>query len=80
VNSFERVAMKRIRIGLALTFIIGSLYSAFGLFESLTKFSVGIIVSCLAVIGFGLLEHLEAQHDNQILLERDRVWARRDNR
>ena len=72
--------MNRIRIGLALTFIIGSLYSAFGLFESLTKFSVGIIVSCLAVIGFGLLEHLEAEHDNRIIRERQEVWARRDHR
>jgi len=72
--------MNRIRIGLALTFIIGSLYAAFGLFESLTKFSVGIIVSCLAVIGFGLLDHLEAEHDNRIIRERQEVWARRDNR
>jgi uncharacterized membrane protein len=72
--------MSRIRIGLALTFIIGSLYSAFGLFESLTKFSVGMVVACLAVIGFGLLDHLEAEHDNRILREREQVWARRDNR
>jgi hypothetical protein len=72
--------INRIRIGLALTFIIGSLYSAFGVFESLTKFSVGIIVSCLAVIGFGLLDHLEAEHDNRIIRERQEVWARRDHR
>ena len=72
--------MNRIRIGLALTFIIGSLYSAFGLFESLTKFAVGIIVACLAVIGFGLIDHLESEHDNRIIQERQQVWARRDNR
>ena len=72
--------MNRIRIGLALTFIIGSLYSAFGLFESLTKFAVGVIVACLAVIGFGLIDHLESEHDNRIIRERQQVWSRRDNR
>jgi hypothetical protein len=71
--------VNRIRIGLALTFVIGCLYSAFGLFDSLTKFSAGMIVASLAVIGYGLVDHVEAEHDNQICAERDRVWARRDN-
>jgi len=71
--------MNRIRIGLVLTFVIGCLYSTFGLFESLTKFSVGLIVACLAVIGYGLVDYLESEHNNQIYNERQKVWARRDN-
>jgi hypothetical protein len=70
--------MNRIRIGLVLTFIIGCLYATFGLFESLGKFSLGLIVACLAVIAYGLVDHLESEHNNQIFVERQRVWARRD--
>jgi len=71
--------MNRIRIGLLLSFIIGCLYATFGLFESLTKFTVGIVVACLAVIAYGLVDYLEAEHDNQIHTEREKVWARRDH-
>ena len=70
--------MNRIRIGLVLTFIIGSLYSAFGLFDSLGKFAVGIIVAALSVIAYGLVDYVEAEHNNQICEERRQVWARRD--
>jgi hypothetical protein len=70
--------MNRIRIGLVITFIIGCLYATFGLFESLTKFGVGLIVACLSVIGYGLCDYLEAEHNNQIYTEREQVWARRD--
>jgi hypothetical protein len=51
----------RIRVGLQLTVIIGLLYAAFGLFESLTKFAVGLIVASLAVIAYGLLDTVEAE-------------------
>ena len=77
-GSGDRIVI-RMRIGLVMTFVIGCLYSAFGLFDSLTKFAVGMIVASLAVIGYGLVDHLEAEHDNQIYAERDRVWARRDS-
>ena len=65
----------RLRIGLQLTVIIGLLYAAFGLFESLTKFAVGLIVACLAVIAYGLLDTVEAERLSQ---GREKVWQRRD--
>ena len=65
----------RLRIGLQLTVIIGLLYAAFGLFESLTKFAVGLIVACLAVIAYGLLDTVEAERLSQC---REKVWQRRD--
>ena len=68
----------RIRIGLQLTFIIGLLYAAFGLFESLTKFAVGLIVACLAVIAYGLLDTLEAEADRRLTRGREKVLQRRD--
>jgi hypothetical protein len=71
--------MNRIRIGLVLTFIIGCLYAAFALFDSLTKFSVGITVGCLAIIAYGLCDYLEVEHDHRIRAERQRVWCRRDD-
>jgi biopolymer transport protein ExbB/TolQ len=68
----------RIRIGLQLTVIIGLLYAAFGLFESLTKFAVGLIVACLAVIAYGLLDTVEAEADRRLTQCREKVWQRRD--
>jgi hypothetical protein len=66
----------RIRIGLQLTAIIGLFYAAFGVFESLTKFAAGLIVACLAVIIYGLLDTLES--DRRLSEGRDKVWQRRD--
>ena len=68
----------RLRIGLQLTVIIGLLYAAFGLFESLTKFAVGLIVACLAVIAYGLLDTVEAETDRRLSQGRESVWQRRD--
>jgi len=66
-----------IRIGLALTFVIGCLYAAFGVFESLFKFGIGMIVSSVAVLVWGYLDY-SSSHDLRIGQERDDVWARRD--
>jgi hypothetical protein len=66
----------RIRIGLHLSAIIGLLYAAFGVFESLTKFAVGLIVVCLSVIAYGLLDTLE---DRRLYQGREQVWQRRDS-
>jgi uncharacterized membrane protein len=65
----------RVRIGLHLTAIFGLLYAAFGLFESLTKFAVGIVVVCLAIIACGLLDTFE---DQRLADDREKVWQRRD--
>ena len=67
----------RIRVGLQLTAIIGLFYAAFGLFESLTKFALGLIVACLAVIAYGLLDTLES--DRRLSEGREKVWQRRDS-
>jgi hypothetical protein len=67
----------RIRVGLQLTAIIGLFYAAFGVFESLTKFAAGLIVACLAVIVYGLLDTLES--DRRLSEGREKVWQRRDS-
>lgn len=70
--------MNRLRIGLVGSFIIGCFYAAFGLFDSLGKFAAGIIVAALSVIAYGLTDYVESVHDNQLIAERESVWARRD--
>jgi hypothetical protein len=70
--------MNRLRIGLVGSFIIGCFYAAFGLFDSLGKFAAGIIVAALSVIAYGLTDYVETVHDNQLIAERESVWARRD--
>lgn len=70
--------MNRLRIGLVGSFIIGCFYAAFGLFDSLGKFAAGIIVAALSIIAYGLTDYVETVHDNQLIAERQSVWARRD--
>jgi L-lactate permease len=54
--------MNRLRIGLVMSMIIGLLYASFGIFESLTKFGVGVAVAAAAVVGLGLLDFLKARN------------------
>jgi biopolymer transport protein ExbB/TolQ len=70
--------MISVRVGLVLTFIVGCLYAAFGVFESLGKFALGLIVACVAVIIHGYLDYQQSDHDYRITREREQVWARRD--
>ena len=67
-----------IRVALAATFIIGCLYAAFGVFESLWKFGIGMIVSSVAVLVWGFLDYSDTGHNERIAQEREDVWARRD--
>jgi hypothetical protein len=69
--------MNRIRIGCALTMIAGLLYAAFGVFDSLTKFGLGLVVASAAVIAWGLVDYLDARQVTQWQAGRDDVWARR---
>ena len=71
--------MTRLRIGFAITILIGAMYAAAGLFQSLTDLSLGVIVSMLGVIGLGAIDYLETRRDNRIYEERIAVWARRDS-
>lgn len=70
--------MNRVRIALAITMMLGCIYAAAGLLDSLTQFAIGVIVAASAVIGIGLCDWIEARTDNRIYAERARVWARRD--
>jgi hypothetical protein len=67
----------KVRVALALTFVLGCLYAAFGVFESLWKFGTGMIVSSVAVVVWGYLDY-SGGHDDRISQERTDVWARRD--
>jgi len=71
--------MNRVRIGLIITFIVGCLYSAFGVFESLGKFGLGLIVACIAALVYGFIDYRESDHNYRITEQREQVWARRDS-
>lgn len=70
--------MTRIRIGFALSALLGAMYAAASLLDSMTQFGVGVVVSALGVIGYGLCDFLEDRHDELISQARHTVWARRD--
>lgn len=71
--------MTRLRIGFAITILLGAMYAAAGLFQSLTDLSMGVVVAMLGVIGLGAIDYLESRRDNRIYEERLAVWARRDS-
>ena len=70
--------MNRIRVGLALTVIIGAIYAAAGMFESLGHFALGVIVAALAAMGIGLVDYVEQGRREELALYRAEVWRRRD--
>jgi len=51
--------MNRLRIGFALTTILGTLFGFTGLFSSITEFSIGIAVAGAGLIGYGLCDWLD---------------------
>jgi hypothetical protein len=71
--------MLRIRIGLTLTMILGSIYAAAGLMTSLRDFGIGVAVVATAWLLQGLITYLN-DNDAQVMQKyRDDVWARRDS-
>ena len=71
--------MLRIRIGLTITIILGSIYAAAGLMTSLTDFGIGVAVVGTAWLLQGLITYLN-ENDAQVMQRyRDDVWARRDS-
>ena len=72
--------MNRLRIGFALTAIIGALWAAAGVFESLLQFGVGLAIASAAVLGYGLIDHVEHHQVEKWSDGRNQVWRRRDNR
>ena len=71
--------MLRIRIGLTLTMILGSIYAAAGLMTSLRDFGIGVAVVATAWLLQGLITYLN-DNDAQVMRRyREDVWARRDS-
>jgi uncharacterized membrane protein len=70
--------VNRIRVGCAVTVLLGTIYAFAGLLESLGQFAIGVIVAMIALILYGLLDFLEAHRNEQLHRERIHVWERRD--
>lgn len=51
--------MNRIRIGLLLPTILGSIYAFSGLLTSLREFGIGIAIVSAAIVGHGLVTFIE---------------------
>ena len=71
--------MLRIRIGLTLTMILGSIYAASGLMTSLLDFGIGVAVVATAWLLQGLITYLDDNDAAVMQRYRDDVWARRDS-
>lgn len=67
---------QRIKIGSIITVMIGLMWAAVGLFDSLGQIAVGLLVAGIASTGWGLADWLE---DAAIAEGRQQVWARRDS-
>lgn len=70
--------MTRIRVALAITTIIGAIYAAAGLFDSLGQFALGTIIAATAVMGYGLVDYVEHRRREELSRYRAEVWHRRD--
>lgn len=70
--------MNRIRIACAITTLIGAIYAATGLLESLGHFALGLIVAAVGVIGYGLVDVIDADRQEKLRQYRAEVWHRRD--
>ena len=71
--------MLRIRIGLTITMIMGSIYAASGLMTSLLDFGIGVAVVATAWLLQGLITYLDDNDAAVMQRYRDDVWARRDS-
>lgn len=69
---------RRIRIGLAVTALMGVIYAFSGLLESVTEFLIGMGVALAALLGYGALDFIESHRDERLHRTRVEVWARRD--
>ena len=70
--------MIRLRVGLVVTMILGTIYAAAGLLSSLTEFGVGVAVVATAIVLHGLVTHIEESESERMQRFRDQVWARRE--
>lgn len=70
--------MNRVRIGCAITVIIGAIYASVGLFDSLQHFAVGVCIVAAAVILYGWADFYDSRRDEELRRYRAEVWHRRD--
>lgn len=70
--------LTRIRVGCSITALIGVMYAAVGLFDSLTHVAVGAIIASAGVIGYGLADWLDMRREEETRRGRAATWARRD--
>ena len=70
--------MIRLRVGLVVTMILGTIYAAAGLLSSLTDFGVGVALVATAIVLHGLVTHIEESESERMQRFRDQVWARRE--
>lgn len=70
--------MNRLRIGFSLTIMLGAIWAAAGLFDSLTQFGVGVAVAMIGVIGYGAVDYTDYQRAERLRQYRAEVWHRRD--
>lgn len=68
----------RLRIGFAITTILGLIYLAAGLFDSLIHVAIGLTITSLGVLGYGCIDYTTARHDDRLYQTRVDVWERRD--
>lgn len=67
----------RLRVGLTLTILLGLMWAAVGLFDSLTQVAVGLILAGVSGVGIGLVDYLDNRRDAHLAQGRAEVWERR---
>lgn len=70
--------MNSLRIGFAMTTIIGLLYTAVGLFDSMLQLGIGIALTAAGVCGYGAVDYVEHRQIARWQDGRDTVWKRRE--
>lgn len=73
--------MNRLRVGFAVTILVGTMFATASLLDSLVNFSVGLIVACCGLIGIGAIDYAQARQDwrdERTAMQRAAVWERRD--
>lgn len=70
--------LNRIRIGCSVTAVIGVMYSAVSLFDSLAQVALGAIIAAAAIIAHGGIDYVQTRRDAELQRGRAEVWARRD--
>jgi hypothetical protein len=70
--------MDRLRIGASITVIIGAIYAAAGLFNSLQQFGLGIVIAMIGVLVYGYVDYVTSHANEMRARYRAEVWHRRD--